>query len=52
MSEEEANEYWKSVDQKANSVIEILKGINYSEVKQILIIVNSKINVKIENTII
>lgn len=52
MDEKEANAYWESIDQKANFVIETLKGTSYQEVKHILTYVNSKINVKIENTII
>ncbi|MDI6047541.1 hypothetical protein [Flavobacterium yafengii] len=52
MTEKEINEYWESMDKKADILLEILKGISYSEVKQILIIVNNKISVKVENTII
>ncbi len=52
MTEEEANEYWKAIDKKADSIIEILKGISYQEAKQLLITVNSKINHKIESTVI
>ena len=52
MENEEANEYWELMDKKADSIIEILKGISYQEAKQLLITVNIKINSKIESTII
>jgi hypothetical protein len=52
MSEEEIEQYWNNIEEKADSVIETLKGISFQEVKQILTKVNSKIEDKIKKTTI
>ena len=44
--------YWKNIEEKTNSVIEVLKGVSYQEIKQILTAVKEKTEDKIRTSVI
>lgn len=44
--------YWKNIQEKTNSVIEVLKGVSYQEIQQILAAVKEKTEDKIRTSII
>ena len=50
--EEKFDKYWKNIEKKTNSVIEVLKGVSYQEIQQILTAVKEKTEDKVRNSII
>lgn len=50
--EEKFDKYWKNIEEKTNSVIEVLKGVSYQEIQQILTAVKEKTEDKIRTSVI
>ena len=50
--EENLDEYWENIKEKTNSVIEVLKGVSYQEIQQILTAVKERTEDKVRNSII
>lgn len=49
---ERIEKYWNEVEEKTNSVIEVLKGVSYMQLKAILSSVKLRTKDKIRNSII
>lgn len=49
---ENLDEYWENIKEKTNSVIEVLKGVSYQEIQQILTAVKERTEDKVRNSII
>lgn len=49
---ENLDKYWENIKEKTNSVIEVLKGVSYQEIQQILTAVKERTEDKVRNSII
>jgi hypothetical protein len=46
---EEINKYWENIREKTNSILELLKGASYQEIKEILEGVDYKVNSRLQH---
>lgn len=46
---EEINKYWENIREKTNSILELLKGVSYQEIKEILEGVDNKVNSRLQH---
>ena len=52
LNDNEFKEYWKNINEKTNSIIEILRGVSYQEIEQILEAVKENTNLRLKKSIV